>query len=142
MRLPFLHKPVVKKITGDAFGLDRYKAETVIKNLLKELPELVAAAVVDVKSSKTMAAYTSVVSFDPYKISNRNAELVRQTQKALTAPWLSGQQLNDLIVVLDEQLHCLRTTDDGQRLCYVAVRLADTNMALVRDVMRRCSSSN
>jgi hypothetical protein len=137
MRLPFLHKPVVKKITGDALGIDRYKADTVINNLLRELPELIAAAVVDVSSGKTLAAYTTTTSFDPYKISTRNAELMRQTQKTLTSPWLVGQQLNDFIVVLDEQLHCMRTTPDGQWLCYVAVWLADTNMALVRDVMRR-----
>ncbi|WP_400193551.1 hypothetical protein [Hymenobacter sp. B81] len=130
----------MRRITGDAVGLDRYKADSFINNLLKELPELVAAAVVEVKTSKTMAAYTSLASFDPYKISSRNAELLRQTQKALNAPWLAGQRLNDLVVVLDEQLHCLRTTADGLRLCYVAVRLADTNMALVRDVMRRCSN--
>ncbi|WP_133257022.1 hypothetical protein [Hymenobacter edaphi] len=140
MRLPFLHKTVVKKITGDALGIERYKADAVINNLLRDLPELVAAAVVDIQSKKTLAAYTTVASFDPYKISSRNAELISQTQKNLTAPWLAGQQLNDLVIVLDEQLHCLRTTPDGQRLCYVAVRLADTNMALVRDVMRRHSN--
>jgi hypothetical protein len=140
MRLPFLHKPVVKKITGDALGIERHKADTVINALLRELPELVAAAVVDVKTNKTLAAYTAQVSFDPYKISSRNAELIRQTQKQLTRPWLAGQQLNEVIVVLDEQLHCLRTTAEGQWLCYVAVRTADTNMALVRDVMRRAAA--
>ncbi|OON67989.1 hypothetical protein B0919_15085 [Hymenobacter sp. CRA2] len=130
----------MKKITGDALGIERHKADTVINSLLRELPELVAAAVVDVKSSKTLAAYTAQVSFDPYKLSIRNAELIRQTQKNLTSPWLAGQQLNDLVVILDEQLHCLRTTANGQWLCYVAVHLADTNMAMVRDVMRRAAN--
>ncbi|KAA9331651.1 hypothetical protein F0P96_15575 [Hymenobacter busanensis] len=140
MRFPFQHKPVVKKIVGDAVGMDRYKADSVIKGLLEELPELIAASVVDVKSNKTLSAYTALVSFDPYKLSTRNAELIRRTQKNLTAPWLAGQELGDMVVVLDEQLHCLRTTANGRWLCYVAVRLADTNMALVRDVMRRCAN--
>ncbi|RTQ49276.1 hypothetical protein EJV47_14135 [Hymenobacter gummosus] len=140
MRLPFLHKPVVKKITGDALGIDRHKADSVIKQLIQALPELVAAAVVDIKSAKTMAAYTSLVNFDPYKISGRNAELMRQVQKITTTPWVAGQQLNDLLFVLDEQLHALRTTSDGQWLCYVAVRQADTNMALLRDALRRAAS--
>lgn len=137
MRLPFLHKPVVKKITGDALGIDRHKADLIIKHLLQALPELVAAMVVDVKSAKTLAAYTSQVGFDPYKSSGRNAEMVRQVQKMLNVPWIAGQQLNDLVFLLNEQLHCLRTTPDGQWLYYVAVRQADSNMALVRDVMRR-----
>ena len=137
MRLPFLHKPVVKKITGDALGIDRHKADSIIKHLIQALPELVAASVVDVRSAKTLAAYTSLVSFDPYKISSRNAELMRQVQKMMTAPWMPTQQLNDMIFLLDEQMHCMRTTPDGQWLYYVAVRQADSNMALVRDVMRR-----
>jgi hypothetical protein len=140
MRLPFLHKPVVKKITGDALGIDRHKADSIIKHLIQALPELVAAAVVDVKSAKTLAAYTSLASFDPYKISGRNADMMRQVQKMLAASWVAGQQLNDLLFVLDEQLHCLRTTADGQWLYYIAVRQADTNMALLRDVMRRAAN--
>lgn len=137
MRLPFLHKPVVKKITGDALGIDRHKADSIIKHLIQALPELVATAVVDVRSAKTLAAYTSLVSFDPYKISSRNAEMMRQVQKLLAAPWMPGQQLNDLVFLFDEQMYCFRTTPDGQWLYYVAVRQADSNMALVRDVMRR-----
>ncbi|UYZ57987.1 hypothetical protein [Hymenobacter latericus] len=140
MRFPFLHKTVVKKITGDALGIDRYKADAVINALLLDLPELVAAAVVQVPANKTLAAYTSTSQFDPYKISGRNAELVRQMQRMLAAPWLAGQQLADVLVVLDEQLHCLRLAADGQWLCYAAVRSADTNMAVLREVLRRAAA--
>lgn len=140
MRLPFLHKVAVKKIMGDATGPERQQAEAIVRSVLGELPELIATAVVDVGSGKTLAAYTTLSSFDPYKISSRNAELIRTTHRMLSAPWLGSQQLTDLVVLLEDQLHCLRTTPGHQWLCYVAVRSADANMALVREVMRRCAS--
>lgn len=137
MRIPFLNRLVVKKITGDAVGATRSGAETLIQQLLLELPELVAVAVVDMASSKMVAAYTATTSFDPYKLPARSAELLRVLQRMLTAPWLPDQQVTDLVVVLDEQLHCLRPMGQGRQLCYLVVRSADTNMSLVRDILRR-----
>ncbi|MBX0291124.1 hypothetical protein K3G63_11770 [Hymenobacter sp. HSC-4F20] len=140
MRLPFLHKLYVKKITGDASGAEREQAETILSAILRELPELIGVSVVDIRSGKTLAAYTAVASFDPYKVSSRNVELIRQTLRMLTAPWLAGQHLTDFNVLLDDQLHCMRLTANHQWLCYVAVRIGDANMALVREVMRRCTT--
>lgn len=140
MRLPFLHKLYVKKITGDASGVERERAETIVSAILRELPELIGVSVVDIRTGKTLAAYTALASFDPYKVSSRNVELIRQTLRMLTAPWLADQQLTDFNVLLEDQLHCLRLTASNQWLCYLAVRTADANMALVREVMRRCTS--
>ena len=137
MRIPFLNQLVVKKITGDAVGAMRSNAETLIQRLLRELPELVAVAIVDTASSKMVAAYTATPKFDPYKLTARSTDLFRGQQRMLTAPWLQGQQVTDLVVVLDEQLHCLRPMEQGRQICYLVVRLADTNMSLVRDVLRR-----
>ncbi|AHJ97702.1 hypothetical protein Hsw_2378 [Hymenobacter swuensis DY53] len=128
---------VVKKITGDAVGATRSSAETLIQHLLRELPELVAVAVVDTASSKMVAAYTATPKFDPYKLTGRSTDLFRGLQRMLAAPWLQGQQVTDLVVVLDEQLHCLRPVGQGRQIVYLVVRLADTNMSLVRDILRR-----
>lgn len=140
MRLPFLHKTVVKKITGDASGAERQAAEAMLNTLLRDLPELIAAAVVDTRATKTLAAYTATAGFDPYKISGRNAELVRQLQQLLREPWMTGQQVADVLILLDDQLHCIRPTATGHWFCYLAVRLADTNMAIAREVLRRAVS--
>lgn len=137
MRIPFLNQLVVKKITGDAVGTTRSSAETLIQHLLRELPELVTVAVVDTASSKMVAAYTATPKFDPYKLTARSTDLFRGLQRMLTVPWLQGQQVTDLVVVLDEQLHCLRPIGQGRQICYLVVRLADTNMSLVRDILRR-----
>lgn len=137
MRIPFLNQLVVKKITGDAVGATRSSAETLIQHLLRELPELVAVAVVDTASSKMVAAYTATPKFDPYKLPARSTELFRGLQRMLSAPWVQGQQVTDLVVVLDEQLHCLRPMGQGRQIAYLVVRLVDTNMSLVRDILRR-----
>ncbi|RSK44670.1 hypothetical protein [Hymenobacter perfusus] len=137
MRIPFLNQLVVKKITGDAVGATRSSAETLIQHLLRELPELVAVAVVDAASSKMVAAYTATPKFDPYKLTARSTDLFRGLQRMLSAPWLQGQQVTDLVVVLDEQLHCLRPVGQGRQIAYLVVQLADSNMSLVRDILRR-----
>ena len=140
MRIPFLNQLVVKKITGDAVGATRTSADKLIQDLLRELPELVAVAVVDIASSKMVAAYTATAKFDPYKLTARSADLLRTLQRMLQAPWLRGQHVTDLIVVLDEQLHCLRPMAQNRQICYLVVRSIDTNMSLVRDILRRHTS--
>ncbi|MDU0369293.1 hypothetical protein ACFPAF_02705 [Hymenobacter endophyticus] len=140
MRLPFLHKFTVKKITGDASGIERQKAEVLLTAILRELPELLAMAVVEVQSGKTMAAYTATALLDPYKLNSRYAANIRQTRQFLTQPWLSDQNLTDFVLLLEDQQHCLRLASDGRWLCYVVVRIADANLALVREVMRRCTA--
>ncbi|MBT9393813.1 hypothetical protein KLP40_11630 [Hymenobacter sp. NST-14] len=137
MRIPFLNQLVVKKITGDAVGATRSRADALIQDLLRELPELVAVAVVDAASSKMVAAYTATAKFDPYKLTARSADLLRTLHRMLQTPWLQAQQVTDMIVVLDEQLHCLRPMGQGRQICYLVVRSIDTNMSLVRDVLRR-----
>lgn len=140
MRLPFLHKFTVKKITGDASGTERQKAEALLTAILRELPELLVMAVVEVQSGKTVAAYTATAALDPYKLNSRYAATIRQTRQFLMQPWLADQHLTDFVLLLEDQLHCLRLTAGGQWLCYVVVRIADSNLALVREVMRRCTT--
>ncbi|WP_226270112.1 hypothetical protein [Hymenobacter pini] len=129
----------MKKITGDASGVERQRAEALLMTVRRELPELLVTAVVEVQSGKTMAAYTATADLDPYKLNSRYAGLIRQTRQFLTQPWLPNQHLTDLVFLLDDHLHCLRTTSGGHWLYYVVVRSVDTNMALVREVMRRCA---
>ncbi|WP_426493129.1 hypothetical protein [Hymenobacter sp. 102] len=101
---------------------------------------MLTTAVVEVQSGKTLVAYTATADLDPYKLNSRYAGFIRQTRQFLTQPWLSNQQFTDLVFLLDDHLHCLRTTSAGHWLYYVVVRSADTNLALVREIMRRCAS--
>jgi len=136
MKIPFLSKPTIKKVTGEAFGTERAQLATFVDKFLQELPELLALSVVEIKSGKMLAAYTSQASFDPYKLTAPNTKVVREFQNALTTSWLSGQQMNDLAIVLEDQFHIIRLLADKRRYCYLAIKSSDTNMAIARDIMR------
>jgi hypothetical protein len=139
MRIPYLNRPTVNKITGKAIGTQRDRADGVIKAMLREIPELIAITIVEVRSGRTLSAYTSTKAFDPYKASGPNVQLVNSTFKNLMTPGLTGQALDDITVVLNNQLHCLRPMNDNQWYCYLAVGKAETNLAIVKDIMRRCT---
>jgi hypothetical protein len=128
---------VVKKNKRNTAGATCSSAETLIQHLLRELPDLVAVAVIDTGSSKMVAAYTATPTFDPYKLTGRSTALFRGLRRMLSAPWLQGQQVTDLVVMLDEQLHYLRPVGPRRLIVYLVVRLADSNMSLVRDILRR-----
>jgi len=136
MKIPFLTKPTIKKVTGEAFGTERAQLATLVDKFLQELPELIALSVVEIKSSRMLAAYTSQVNFDPYKLTTPNTKVVKELQKALTTSWLINQEINDLAIVLEDQFHIIRLMADKRRYCYLAVRISDTNMAIAREVMR------
>lgn len=137
MRIPFLQKVTVKKITSDATGTDRERATKMLEGLLRELPELIAALVVDVSSGRTLAAYTTQTQLDPYKVSSRTAAEAQHFTRVSTVPGLADQQLADQVVVLEEQLHLLRLTPDQRWCCLLIVNTYDTNLALARDLLRK-----
>lgn len=115
-------------------------ARRVLEALLRELPELLLACVVEVDSGKVLAYYTTRTAYSPHHISLRYARLLRSSHQTLaTQAWITGP-LTDITVVLDEQLHYLRPLHAGQWYCFVAVHTADTNLALLKEVVRRCAS--
>ncbi|OUJ76325.1 hypothetical protein [Hymenobacter crusticola] len=104
--------------------------------MLNGLPELVAAAVVDVASGRALATYTSAHEFNPNKVVGFNAEVVKQTYGLLQALALGDEQIEDILITLRNQLHLLRLLPDGEQLLYVVVDCRDTNLALARTVMQ------
>ncbi|HEX8426162.1 hypothetical protein [Hymenobacter sp.] len=137
MKFSYLGRPIINKITGKAVGLQRERTDTVVRGLLQAIPELIAASVVDIKSGRTLSAFTSTSSFDPYKTNMYNVEVIGKTYKSLANSWLSNQDLDDIIIVLDHQFHCIRTMNHGQWYCYLVVGKAETNLAIVKDIMRK-----
>ncbi|WP_086592806.1 hypothetical protein [Hymenobacter crusticola] len=136
MKIPFLTKPSIKKVTGEAFGTERAQLTTLVNEFLQELPELLAFFVVDIKSGRMLVSYTSQANFDPYKLTAYNTKAIKELQKALNTSWLSDQQMNDLAIVLEDQFHIIRLMADKRRYCYLAVKSSDTNMAIAREIMR------
>jgi len=140
MRIPFLQKVAVRKITSDASGAAREQATALLESLLQELPELLLATVVDLPSGRLLAAYTKQAQSDPYKITASTVATARQLARIANQPGLAGQELQDIVLVLENQLYVLRLTANQPWSCLLLVNVHDTNLALAREVLRQhCS---
>ncbi|MCA8833403.1 hypothetical protein [Hymenobacter pini] len=148
MQIPFLSQlqtltgPAINKVVGaGTAGPERTAAERLLTNVLRGLPELLAAAVGQVATGHMLASYTTNREFNPAKIIGFNAEVIRQQQQAMRALQLpADEQLTELLITLRTQLHLLRLLPDGQRFLYVAVDCRDTNLGIAREVMRTCET--
>lgn len=107
-----------------------------MQQVLAELPDLLAVAVVDVTSGTSLAAHTNTPEFDPATAAAYNAEVVKHKLKALTALQLASETIEDILITLSSQLHLLRLTGNGGKFIYLVVDSATTNLGIARAVLR------
>lgn len=110
-------------------------AAQVVQQVLAELPELLAVAVVDVTSGASLAAHATA-AIEPSTAASFNAEVVKLKQKAMTALKLTDEHLDDILITLSSQLHLLQLTPDGSRFIYLVVATQSTNLGIARAVLR------
>ena len=135
--LSFLQRLPLKKITigvSDGAGL---RAQQAIAGLLEELPDLLMTCVVEVATGRVLASYTTHSSFNPNQISLRYAKFLRTAHEAYTNGVWPGGPLTDASVILEDQLHYLRPMNNEQWYGFLAVRLADANLGMAKEIVRR-----
>jgi len=139
MNFPFFNRLQVKKIvtTSGEAGL---RAETMLAALLQELPDLLLAYVADSQSGSLLASYTASAAYNPNQLNLRTTKQLRTMNEALASGAWPGGALTDVSVILDDQLHHVRPVAGGQWHCFVAVRLADANLGIVKEVTRRATA--
>jgi hypothetical protein len=90
MNFPFFNRLQVKKIVGTSGEAGR-RAETMLGNLLQELPELLMAYVADSQTGSILASYTANSSYNPNQLNLRTTKLLRTMNEALaTGAWPGG----------------------------------------------------
>jgi len=143
MQIPFLQRlqaltgPAVNKVVPTAASPEAEAAEQALQRMLADLPELLGAAVVDVDSGQALATYTTARELNLGKVLGFNAEVVRQQRQAMQALLLPAEeQLEEILITLNTQLHLLRLLPNSQRFLYVVVDSRDTNLGIARTVMR------
>lgn len=140
MNFPFFNRLQLKKIVVAKAGDAGQRAEAILARLLQELPEMLLAYVVENQNGTILASYTASADYNPNQLSLRNTKVLRTMNEALaTGAWLGGPLL-DVSILLEDQLHHLRPTADGQWHCFVAVRLADANLGILKEVVRRATT--
>jgi hypothetical protein len=137
MKLPFFNRLQLKKITVGTTDDTGAQAQRIVEGLLQDLPDLLMTCVVDSHSGSVLASYTTSNSYNPNQISLRNAKLLRTMDDALTTRAWVGGPLTDVSVMLDEELHHLRPINGGKWYCFLAVRIADANLGIAKEIMRR-----
>jgi hypothetical protein len=108
-----------------------------VQNIINDLPQLLAVAIVEVQSGMCLASHSNSPSFNPETAAAYNTEVVKQKQKAMSALKLSGEKIDDILISLTNQLHLINLLDDGKKFIYLAVNARDTNLAIARDVLRQ-----
>lgn len=138
-RIPFIGGAATHKVVPVAAGAEGAAAEQLLQELLNYMPEMLAAALVQVETGRALATYATAREYNLNKAASCNAALVRQARHALIALNLTDEYIEDILVTLDSQWHLLRLLPDGERLLYLVVDSRDTNLALARAVMEACT---
>ena len=104
--------------------------------IITDLPSLVAVAVVDITSGMALASHSNSPSINPETAAAYNTEVVKQKQKAMQALKLQGENIEDILITLTNQLHLIKLVDDNKKFIYLVVNSRDTNLAIAREVLR------
>ena len=107
-----------------------------VQNILTDLPQLMAVAVVDATSGMSLASHSNSPSINPDTAAAYNTEVVKQKQKAMAALKLSGETIEDILISLTNQLHLIKLSTTGTKFIYLVVNMRDTNLAVAREVLR------
>lgn len=110
-----------------------------VQNIINDLPQLLAVAIVDVQSGMCLASHSNSPNLNPETAAAYNTEVVKQKQKAMAALKLTGEKIDDILITLTNQIHLINLLDDGKKFIYLAVNSRDTNLAIARDLLRQQS---
>jgi hypothetical protein len=138
-RLPFVGGAATHKIVLNTTDAEGYAAEQQLQELLNDLPEMLAAALINVESGRALASYATAREQNLNKAAAHHAALVKQAWDTLRVLHLDGEHIEDILVTLGSQWHLLRLLPGGGRLLYLVVDSRDTNLALARAVMEACA---
>lgn len=141
MKFPFFTRLQTKTIVPASGSSDARQAEQLLARVLDGLPELLLGYVFDLQANALLASYTVAAAYNPHQLTVRNAKLLHTVQEALAARAWPGGPCTDLTVMLEEQMHYLRPLPERGWYCFAAVRLADANMGMVKEVLRRATAS-
>lgn len=111
-----------------------------VKDIMNELPTLLAVAVVETETGMPLASHTNIADFDIETAAAYNTEVVKAKLKAISALKLD-QKVQDILLTLTDQLHLLKLSPTGDKFIYLAVNARDTNLAQARQILKMHSST-
>ena len=104
-----------------------------------DIPGFIAASLVDLESGMTLGLKSNRSDFDLSAASAYNSEMVKQKLKIMKALNLRTH-LEDMLLTLGDQIHVIKLIGSGTFI-YLAVDRAQSNLAIVRNVLGKHASS-
>lgn len=108
------------------------EAAHLLERLHAGVPGFLAGALVEARSHRPLAALSVHRDFDPALAAKRDCETALPDSTART-----GSVVEEVVFVLDDQLHLLLTTADGNLLFVAADRSSSANPAQLRNAVTR-----
>ena len=100
-----------------------------------DLPGFMAASLVDTESGMTLGLKSVRPDFDLAAASAYNSEMVKQKLKIMRALNLRTH-LEDMLLTLGDQIHVIKLVSPTTFI-YLAVERAQSNLAIVRNVLNK-----
>jgi predicted regulator of Ras-like GTPase activity (Roadblock/LC7/MglB family) len=109
----------------------------IVEAILRELPGIIAVAVVDLDSGMSMASSSNNPTFDADAAAAYHTEVLKQQLQAMHAMRMADDRSEGLSVTLADQLHLLQLAPDGTQFLYMAVNPREINLAIARSTAKR-----
>lgn len=108
-----------------------------IEGIIADLPALIAVAVVETYTGRSLASHSNTEHFNPDAAAAYNTQVVKQNLKAMRTLHLSSGTLDDILITVADQYHLIKLLNGGELFLYLAVNAQDTNLAIAREVVRQ-----
>ncbi|MCF6184773.1 MAG: hypothetical protein L3J56_09165 [Bacteroidales bacterium] len=108
------------------------------EDAMNNIPGIIAFSIVDIKDGLSLISDTKNPKFNPETAAVYNLEVVKAKMKAIKALNLK-ENISEIMITLDNQIHILTVTDDNSFVIYVAIDSKDTSLGLVRSLLKEYS---
>ncbi|MEL7145994.1 MAG: hypothetical protein AAFO69_06475 [Bacteroidota bacterium] len=107
--------------------------------IAKETSGVHAVTVVEIDSGMALGTFSNG-KLDPEIASAYNVEVVKAKLKAIEALGLT-ESIDDILITLTSQYHLINCTENGQHMIYLAADKDKSNLAILRNVVRKGAAS-
>ena len=145
MKIPFLARFIANEAAStppriayaaSVSPVSKARFGPLLSSILRELPDLMAVSVLDLRAGTLLATYHAPGKLNPAKAATYNVEVLRQKQQALEAMGLRDERIEDVLITLTTQWHLLRLLPGNRYAVHLLVSMRDTNLGVAREVLR------
>lgn len=110
--------------------------DTFVNDLKDNVPGFIAVSVVEIKSGVSYGSLSVVPEFDPDLASVFNLEVAKAKMNAIKVLGLN-QKIDDIMITLENQIHFIDISENGEYMIYLAVDSAKSNLGMARALLKR-----